>query len=75
MHPITFCVGCEEAIPVHALACFRCGVKQPHGERAVQVICCTKCQNDYPARSMSCHHCGKINARHPLMKGHIRAPA
>ena len=38
MHQITFCVGCEEPIPVHALACFRCGTRQPHGERALQVV-------------------------------------
>jgi ribosomal protein L40E len=70
MHPITFCVKCEEAIPAQALACFRCGTKQPHGEKAVQVVFCDKCGHDYPARAMSCHHCGHINQRHPLVNGY-----
>ena len=60
MHAITFCVSCEEAIPANALACFRCGTKQPHGEKAVPVVFCEKCGRDYLARSMSCHHCGQI---------------
>lgn len=71
MHQITFCIDCEEAIPAHALACFRCGAKQPHGEKPVQIVFCRKCGEDYPSRSMSCHHCGHINPRHPLLRGHI----
>jgi ribosomal protein L40E len=70
MHQITFCIGCEEPIPVHALACFRCGTRQPSGERALQVVFCEKCGRDYPARSMSCHHCGHINPKHPYIRGH-----
>jgi ribosomal protein L40E len=70
MHQITFCIGCDEAIPVHALTCFRCGTKQPGGERALQVVFCEKCGRDYPARAMSCYHCGHINPRHPYLKGH-----
>ncbi len=54
MHQITFCIGCDEPIPVHALACFRCGAKQPSGERALQVVFCSKCGRDYPARAMAC---------------------
>lgn len=70
MHQITFCVGCEEPIPVHALACFRCGTRQPHGERALQVVFCEKCGRDYPARAMACFHCGHINPNHPYLRGH-----
>jgi len=70
MHQITFCIGCDEPIPVHALACFRCGVKQPSGERALQVVFCSKCGRDYPARAMACFHCGHINPNHPYLRGH-----
>ena len=69
MHQITFCIGCEQPIPVHALACFRCGAKQPSGERALQVVFCEKCGRDYPARAMSCFHCGHINPKHPYLRG------
>jgi len=69
MHQITFCIGCDEPIPVHALACFRCGTRQPHGERALQVVFCDKCGRDYPARAMACYHCGHINPKHPYIKG------
>jgi ribosomal protein L40E len=69
MHQITFCVSCEEAIPVHALLCFRCGAKQPGAERALQVVFCEKCGSDYPARAMACFHCGHLNPRHPYLKG------
>ncbi len=69
MHPITFCVSCQEAIPAKAITCFRCNAKQPHGEDAVQVVFCDKCEKDYPARALSCHHCGHLNARHPLVRG------
>ena len=70
MHQITFCIGCDEPMPVHALACFRCGAKQPSGERALQVVFCSKCGRDYPARAMSCFHCGHINPKHPFLRGH-----
>jgi len=69
MHPITFCVECQEAIPAKALTCFRCRAKQPHGEDAVQVVFCEKCGHDFPARAMSCHECGHLNPRHPLVRG------
>ena len=70
MHQITFCVGCEEPIPVNALVCFRCSTRQPHGERALQVVFCDKCGRDYPARAMACFHCGHINPHHPYLRGH-----
>ena len=70
MHQITFCIDCDQPIPVHALACFRCGAKQPSGERALQVVFCEKCGRDYPARAMACFHCGHINPKHPYLRGH-----
>lgn len=70
MHQITFCIGCDQPIPVHALVCFRCGTRQPRGERALQVVFCGKCGRDYPARAMACHHCGHINPKHPYIRGH-----
>jgi len=73
MHAITFCVGCEEAIPEKAITCFRCGTKQPNGENAVPVVFCEKCGEDYLARAMACHHCGHLNPRHPLVSGRASA--
>jgi ribosomal protein L40E len=70
MHQITFCVGCDEPIPLHAHLCFRCGERQPGGERALRVVFCEKCGQDYPARAMACHHCGHINPHHPYLRGH-----
>ena len=72
MHQITFCVDCNEAIPVNAMACFRCGAKQPGAERALQVVFCEKCGADFPARAMACFHCGHINPRHPYLRGHYK---
>ena len=71
MHPITFCTECEEAIPANAITCFRCGCRQPHGERSLQVIFCRKCGQDYPAKALACFHCGNINPHHPYLRGHI----
>jgi len=71
MHPITFCSHCREAIPAQALACFRCGAKQPGAEKALQVVFCERCEQDYPARAMACYHCGHINPRHPYLRGQI----
>ena len=71
MHPITFCSDCREAIPAQALACFRCGTKQPGAEKALQVVFCERCGKDYPARAMACYHCGHLNPRHPYLKGQI----
>ena len=71
MHPITFCIDCREAIPARALACFRCGTKQPGAEKAMQVVFCERCGQDYPARGMACYHCGQQNPRHPYLKGQI----
>jgi len=67
MHPITFCVTCTEAIPAQAMACFRCGEKQPGAERAMRVVFCEKCGEDYPARAMACYHCGHLNPKHPYL--------
>jgi hypothetical protein len=71
MHPITFCCHCREAIPAQALACFRCGAKQPGAEKAMQVVFCERCEQDYPARAMACYHCGHQNPRHPYLRGQI----
>jgi len=71
MHPITFCSHCREAIPAQAMACFRCGTKQPGAEKPMRVVFCDRCGQDYPARAMACYHCGHINPRHPYLRGQI----
>ena len=71
MHQITFCTSCEEAIPVNAHSCFRCGTRQPGADGSVQVLFCEKCGSDFPAKAMACYHCGHLNAKHPYLTGHI----
>lgn len=70
LHPVTFCSGCGEAIPLNALACFKCGTKNAAGEKPLAVVFCDRCGKDYPAKALTCFHCGHQNPRHPLVTGY-----
>lgn len=67
---MTFCVSCGEAIPFRAMACFKCGTKQPRGEKTIRVVFCSTCGQDYPARALACFHCGHPNPNRPLVSGY-----
>ncbi|MGQ0615039.1 MAG: double zinc ribbon domain-containing protein [Planctomycetaceae bacterium] len=67
---MTYCEGCGEAIPVRALACFKCGTKSSAGRKRIRVLFCSTCGKDFPRRALACFHCGHPNPNRPLVSGY-----
>ena len=70
LFPMTYCEECGEAIPVRALACFKCGAKRSEGHKRIRVVFCSTCGKDYPRRALACFHCGHPNPNRPLVSGY-----
>ncbi len=70
LFPMTFCTECREAIPVRALACFKCGAKRSDGRKRIRVLFCSTCGKDFPRRALACFHCGHPNPNRPLVSGY-----